>query len=98
MNREALSEENGQRCRNVSTAVFYGISGIVFDDSYRNPAAPFLAPQTGAGTGLRPNRDRRWYPLFCKCLYAVLLLMAVTAGGWSEGYALAGREELAAWG
>lgn len=67
------------------------------------PAAPFLAPQTEAlEQGLRRIGIRRWYPLFCKCLCMTLLLMAVTAGGYGwavqKGYALAGREELAAWG
>ena len=88
----------------VSTAVFYGISGIVFLMILTGiPAAPFLAPQTEAlEQGLRRIGIRRWYPLFCKCLCMTLLLMAVTAGGYGwavqKGYALAGREELVAWG
>ena len=105
MNREALfRKKTVSAAGNVSTAVFYGISGIVFLMILTGiPAAPFLAPQTEAlEQGLRRIGIRRWYPLFCKCLCMTLLLMAVTAGGYGwavqKGYALAGREELAAWG
>ena len=105
MNREALfRKKTVSAAGDVSTAVFYGISGIVFLMILTGiPAAPFLAPQTEAlEQGLRRIGIRRWYPLFCKCLCMTLLLMAVTAGsyGWAvqKGYALAGREELAAWG
>ena len=102
MNREALfRKKTVSAAGNVSTAVFYGISGIVFLMILTGiPAAPFLAPQTEAlEQGLRRIGIRRWYPLFCKCLCMTLLLMAVTAGGYGwavqKGYALAGREELA---
>ena len=105
MNREALfRKKTVSAAGDVSTAVFYGISGIVFLMILTGiPAAPFLAPQTEAlEQGLRRIGIRRWYPLFCKCLCMTLLLMAVTAGGYGwavqKGYALAGREELAAWG
>lgn len=105
MNREALfRKKTVSAAGNVSTAVFYGISGIVFLMILTGiPAAPFLAPQTEAlEQGLRRIGIRRWYPLFCKCLCMTILLMAVTAGGYGwavqKGYALAGREELAAWG
>ena len=93
MNREALfRKKTVSAAGNVSTAVFYGISGIVFLMILTGiPAAPFLAPQTEAlEQGLRRIGIRRWYPLFCKCLCMTLLLQ--------KGYALAGREELAAWG
>ena len=98
MNREALfRKKTVSAAGDVSTAVFYGISGIVFLMILTGiPAAPFLAPQTEAlEQGLRRIGIRRWYPLFCKCLCMTLLLMAVTAGsyGWAvqKGYALAGR-------
>ena len=98
MNREALfRKKTVSAAGNVSTAVFYGISGIVFLMILTGiPAAPFLAPQTEAlEQGLRRIGIRRWYPLFCKCLCMTLLLMAVTAGGYGwavqKGYALAGR-------
>ena len=85
MNREALfRKKTVSAAGNVSTAVFYGISGIVFLMILTGiPAAPFLAPQTEAlEQGLRRIGIRRWYPLFCKCLCMTLLLMAVTAGGY----------------
>ena len=71
MNREALfRKKTVSAAGNVSTAVFYGISGIVFLMILTGiPAAPFLAPQTEAlEQGLRRIGIRRWYPLFCKCL------------------------------
>ena len=50
MNREALfRKKTVSAAGNVSTAVFYGISGIVFLMILTGiPAAPFLAPQTEA--------------------------------------------------
>lgn len=104
MNREALfRKKTVSAAGNVSTAVFYGISGIVFLMILTGiPAAPFLAPQTGgAEQGLRRIGIRRWYR-FSEMIVHDVLLMAVTAGGYGwavqKGYALAGREELAAWG
>lgn len=105
MNREALyRKKTVSAAGDVSTAVFYAISGIVFLMVLTGiPAAPFLAPQTEAlEQGLRRIGIGRWYPLACKLLCMTLLLMAVTAGGYGwavqKGYALAKRDELAVWG
>ena len=59
MNREALfRKKTVSAAGNVSTAVFYGISGIVFLMILTGiPAAPFLAPDGGAGTGASAHRD-----------------------------------------
>ena len=55
MNREALfRKKTVSAAGNVSTAVFYGISGIVFLMILTGiPAAPFLAPQTLSVAELR---------------------------------------------
>ena len=60
MNREALfRKKTVSAAGDVSTAVFYGISGdCIFDDSYRNPGSAVSgAPDGGAGTGASAHRD-----------------------------------------
>ena len=105
MNREALyRKKTVSAAGDVSTAVFYGISGIVFLMVLTGiPAAPFLAPQAEAlEQGLRRLGIGRWYQLLSRLICMTLLLMGVTAGiyAWAvqKGYALAGRSELLAWG
>lgn len=106
MNREALfRKKTGQRCREcIDGGLLWNFGDCISDDSYRNPgSARFWLPRRRRwNRGFGASGSRRWYPLFCKCLCMTLLLMAVTAGGYGwamqKGYALAGREELAAWG
>lgn len=105
MNREALyRKKTVSAAGDVSTAVFYGISGIVFLMIFTGiPAASFLAPQPEAlEQGLRRIGIGRWYQLLSRLICMTLLLMGVTAGiyAWAvqKGYALAGRSELLAWG
>lgn len=60
MNREALfRKKTVSAAGNVSTAVFYGISGIVFLMILTGiPAAPVSgSPDGGAGTGASAHRD-----------------------------------------
>ena len=105
MNREALyRKKTVSAAGDVSTAVFYGISGIVFLMILTGiPAASFLAPQPEAlEQGLRRIGIGRWYQLLSRLSCMTLLLMGVTAGiyAWAvqKGYALAGRHELLTWG
>lgn len=104
MNREALyKNKTVSAAGNVSTAVFYGISGIVFLMLLTGiPAAGFLSPHE---TTLEQGLDRigigRSYQLFCKLLWMTVLLMAVTGAGYiyaaRNGYALLGNKELIVW-
>lgn len=104
MNREALfRKKTVSAAGNVSTAVFYGISGIVFLMILTGiPRTVSGSPDGGAGTGASAHRD----PAVVSAFLQMLVHDASSDGshgggyGWAvkKGYALAGREELAAWG
>ncbi len=105
--RYAMSRESLYRNKtisaagDVSTAVFYGISGIVFMMILIGiSAAGFLIPHEKT---LEQSLGRlgigRWYQLFCKMLWMTVFLMAVTTPGYIYavriGYAHIGNEEIA---
>lgn len=104
MNRETLYRKMMvSAAGDVSVAVFYGISGIVFLMILTGiPAAAFLTPHTAAvEQGLCRIGIGRWYQLLSRLLWMTVFLMAVTAAAYiraaRKGYAFMGNEELAAW-